>query len=78
MKGVTVEMTQKLTLTVNEAAEYSGIGRNTLRILIGWHKLPVIRIGKKIVIRTETLDRFLIANEGVNLKDKHEVIAVFM
>ena len=66
----------KALLTVNDAAIYSGIGRNTLRSLIGWEKFPVIRIGNKIVIRTETLDKFILANEGNNLKNKHEVIAV--
>ncbi len=70
------ERMQKQALTVNEAAEYSGIGRNTLRALIGHGKIPVIQIGNKTIIRTETLDLFLVANEGKNLKNKHEVIAV--
>ncbi len=67
---------QKQALTVNEAAEYSGIGRNTLRSLIGLGKIPVIQIGNKTIIRTETLDLFLATNEGKNLKNIHEVIAV--
>ena len=67
---------QKQALTVNEAAEYSGIGRNTLRSLIGHGKIPVIQIGNKTIIRTETLDLFLATNEGKNLKNVHEVIAV--
>lgn len=67
---------QKQMLTVNEAAEYSGIGRNTLRVLIGWDKVPVIKIGNKTIIRAETLDKFLSANEGKNLRNKYEVIAV--
>ena len=67
---------QKQALTVNEAAEYSGIGRNTLRTLIGQGKIPVLQIGNKTIIRTETLDLFLATNEGKNLKNVHEVIAV--
>ena len=67
---------QKQALTVNEAAEYSGIGRNTLRTLVRWGKIPVIQIGNKTIIRTETLDLFLVANERKNLKNIHEVIAV--
>lgn len=67
---------QKRALTINEAAEYSGIGRNTLRALIGRGKIPVIQIGNKTIIRTETLDLFLATNEGKNLKNIHEVIAV--
>ena len=69
-------MTQRLTLTINEAAEYSGIGRNTLRALVNWKKIPIIRVGNKIVIRTQTLDQFLLLNEGKNLKNKQEVIAL--
>lgn len=66
----------KVALTVNEASDYTGIGRNSLRRLIVWQKLPVIRIGNKILIRTEVLDRFLKENEGRNIKNKYEVIAV--
>ena len=67
---------QKQALTVNEAAEYSGIGRNTLHALIGHGKIPVIQIGNKTIIRTETLEQFLVSNEGKNLRNIHEVIAV--
>ena len=67
----------KATLNVNEASKYCGIGRNTLRNLIAWNKLPIIKIGNKFLIRTETLDKFLLQNEGKNLKNKHEVIAIY-
>ena len=50
--------TDKESLTVNEASEYTGIGRNNLRKLITWQKIPVIRIGNKILIRSEVLDQF--------------------
>ena len=63
----------KKALTVNEASEYTGIGRNNLRKLITWQKIPVIN---KILIRSEVLDQFLKKNEGHNLKNKYEVIAV--
>lgn len=66
----------KQSLTINEAAEYSGIGRNTLRLLIRWKKISTLRIGNKYIIRTETLDKFLLANEGNNLKNRFEIIAV--
>jgi excisionase family DNA binding protein len=66
----------KQALSINEAAQYSGIGRNTLRLLISWNKFPVIKIGNKVVIRRETLDRFLCINEGKNLRNKYEIIEV--
>lgn len=67
---------KKHALTINEAAEYSSIGRNTLRLLVKWKKISAIHIGNKIVIRAETLDKFLLANEGKNLKNRFEIIAV--
>lgn len=66
----------KTALTVNEASEYTGIGRNNLRKLIAWEKIPVIRIGNKTLVRMEVLDRFLQENEGHNLKNKYEVVAL--
>ena len=32
----------KMGLTIEEAAEMSGIGRNTMRKLVGWGKRPVL------------------------------------
>ena len=76
MRVSTVPILVKPYLTIEEAAEYTGIGRNNLRKLITWQKIPVIRIGNKILIRSEVLDQFLKKNEGHNLKNKYEVIAV--
>ena len=41
----------KAGFTINEAAEYSGIGRNTMRNLVSWGKLPVLKVGRKVIIR---------------------------
>lgn len=39
-------MTQrKIALSIEEAADYTGIGRNTLRKLVEWKKLPVLKVG---------------------------------
>lgn len=67
-------MQDKITLTIIEASEYTGIGRNTLRNLIRWDKLPVIRVGNKAVIRRDDLDRFLFENRNNNLRNRFEVI----
>lgn len=67
---------KKAAMTVNEASEYTGIGRNSLRKLIAWKKIPVIRIGNKILIRSEVLDRFLQENEGHNITNKYDVISM--
>lgn len=69
-------LNEKITLTVNEAAEYTGIGRTNLRQLISWGKISSMRIGRKILIRREVLDEFIRLNEGNNLMNKYEVIAV--
>ena len=47
-------MTQrKIALSIEEAADYTGIGRNTLRQLVEWKKLPVLKVGRKVLIKTE-------------------------
>ena len=63
----------KMAMTVEEASEYTGIGRNTIRQLVRWNKLPVLRIGRKIIIRTDALDRFVSLNEGKNLRNETEI-----
>lgn len=67
---------KKIAFTINEASDYTNIGRNTLRKLIAWDMFPVIKIGKKILIRAEVLDRFLELNEGKDLKNKYELVAM--
>lgn len=50
---------QKKCLTIEEAAAYSGIGRNKLRELSKKKKCPfVLKIGNKIQIVREKLDEF--------------------
>lgn len=48
----------KMGMTIEEAAEVSGIGRNTMRKLVDWGKLPVLKVGRKTIIRSDTLERF--------------------
>ena len=38
---------RKTALSIEEAADYTGIGRNTLRKLVEWKKLPVLKVGRK-------------------------------
>lgn len=63
----------KMGLTIEEAAEVSGIGRNTMRQLVEWEKLPVLKVGRKTIIRTDTLERFMAVNQGRDLRRQSEV-----
>ena len=66
----------KLAYSVEEAAECTGIGRNTLRKLIEWKKLPVLKVGRKLLIRGDTMENFVRVNEGNDLRNRDEVKAV--
>lgn len=66
----------KIALSIEEAADYTGVGRNTLRKLVEWNKLPVIRVGRKVLIKSDILEKFMEVNEGKNLRDKGDVKAV--
>ena len=48
-------MTDKIGLTIEEAADYTGIGRNTMRKLVEWEKIPVLRIGRRYIIRIDVI-----------------------
>lgn len=52
----------KIGMTIEEAAECTGIGRNTMRKLVDWGKLPVLKVGRKTIIRRDTLERFMTVN----------------
>ena len=66
----------KMAYSIDEAAECTGIGRNTLRKLIEWKKLPVLKVGRKVLIKTDILEKFMEANEGRDLRDKGNVKTV--
>lgn len=66
----------KIALTIGEASKYTGIGRNTMRNLVEWGKLPVLKVGRKVLIRSDILEAFMELNEGKNLRDKGSVKAV--
>ena len=63
----------KIGLTIEEAAEMSGIGRNTMRKLVDWGKLPVLKVGRKTIIRRDTLENFMTVNQGRNLLNQSDV-----
>ena len=63
----------RIGLTVEEAAAYTGIGRNTLRQLVSWGKIPVLKIGRKMIIRADVIDRFMEINQGVDLLNQNQV-----
>ena len=66
----------KIAMTIEEAAAYTGIGRNNMRNLVDWGKLPVLKVGRKVLIKRDILESFMELNEGKNLRDKSEVRAV--
>ena len=66
----------KIALSIEEAADYTGIGRNTLRNLVEWGKLPVLKVGRKVLIKSDILEKFMEVNEGKNLRDKSNVKTV--
>ena len=63
----------KMGMTIEEAAECTGIGRNTMRKLVEWGKLPVLKVGRKAIIRSDTLEHFMTVNQGRNLLSQNDV-----
>lgn len=71
-----ISMTDKIGLTIEEAADYTGIGRNTMRKLVEWEKIPVLRIGRRYIIRIDVIHKFMEANQGADLLVREQVRAV--
>ena len=69
-------LANKIGMTIEEAAEYTSIGRDTLRRLVEWGKIPVLRIGRKSIVRTDTIERFMEINQGVDLLDREQIRSV--
>lgn len=65
--------TVKIGLTIGEATECTGIGRNTMRKLVDWGKLPFLKVGRKAIIRRDTLERLMVVNQGRNLLREGDV-----
>ena len=63
----------KMGLTIEEAAECTGNGINTMRKLGDWGKRPVLKVCRKAIIRRDTLERFMTANQGRNLLNENDV-----
>ena len=62
---------RKIALSIEEAADYTGIGRNTLRKLVEWKKLPVLKVGRKVLIKTDILEKFMEAEApGITIISK--------
>lgn len=47
-----------------------------MRNLVEWKKLPVLKVGRKVLVKTDMLEKFMAMNEGRNLRDRTDVKAV--
>jgi excisionase family DNA binding protein len=53
---------EKSFLTVKQAAETSGLGVSTIRLLIRKRQLGAQKVGRRVLIKRTELERFLEAN----------------
>ena len=51
--------TERLTLTVEQAAQLLGISRGLAYALAGCGKLPVVRLGRRLLVPRRALERML-------------------
>ena len=54
---------EKLTLTVDETAKCLGIGRNSAYEAIARGEIPVIRVGKRLLVPKAALETLLAAGQ---------------
>lgn len=61
--------TEKLTLTVDEAARCLGIGRNSAYEAIARGEIPAVKIGKRLLIPKVALEKMLSGDDSKNAED---------
>ena len=66
-----VEAKAKPYLTVKQAAENSGLGASTIRLLIRKRQLRAQKVGRRVLIKRSDLESFLEANPIATLPDKN-------
>lgn len=60
-------MEEKATLTIKEAARYLGIGKNLCYDRVKTGEIPVIKIGKRLLVPRRALDKLLEEPQPLNL-----------
>ncbi len=68
--GVIKMENDKLTLTVDETAKILGVGRNSAYEAIARGEIPVVKVGKRLLVPKAALEKLL---NGRLLKSKDEV-----
>ena len=66
----------KIGMTIDEAAYYTGSGRKTLRRLGDWGNIPVLRRGRKSIVRVDVICCVMQSNGGRGRLDRNQVLAV--
>jgi excisionase family DNA binding protein len=56
---------EKLVYTVQETAEILNIGMNKAYEMIQQKQIPFVRVGRKILIPKQTLEKWLVESAGV-------------
>jgi len=58
---------ESLTLTVTECAKLLGIGRNTAYEAVSRGEIPVLKIGKRLLVPRQALEKLLQEPRALNL-----------
>ena len=66
--GVIKMENDKLTLTVDETAKYLGIARNSAYEAIARGEIPVIKVGKRLLVPKAALEQLLKCNQPKTAK----------
>lgn len=61
---------ERLTVTVEEAAELLGISRAFAYLLVARNELPSLRLGRRVVVPRRALDRLLDVEPSVSEADQ--------
>lgn len=61
---------EKSFLTIKQAAEVSGLGPSTIRLYIRKRQLRAQRVGRRVLVKRSSLEKFLESNPIAALSDE--------
>jgi excisionase family DNA binding protein len=58
---------ERITFTANEVAEYLGVSKDMVYLMVRQKHIPCVRIGRRILFKRDSIDRWFAIKEECNI-----------
>ncbi len=64
---------ERTTLTTKEVADYLGVSTGLVYTLVREKKIPSVKLGRRILFKIDSVDRWLAQQEAAALEDGEQI-----